>query len=475
MLLVLAVSWLLRILLIHTGGELFWPDEKFRYGRAYTFLIAAMNGEWSKGNEALWQSDHTLFAVFSLLPASLHLAYASLSGTNPDNMLWLPASIFALASVLNIAIVYAISRRLGGSTTESIAAAVLMASSATMFYYARNFVPYDFSMALLLSGLWFGLDPGVRRSSQVLAGVLSGLGLLTYYGSWYLVAIVLLLPMLVASRQAAVRTLAWRSVCLMVTVVTTVCLARVLSGGNYLSRLSGFSKTVEQGDFAEGWSHPWAYLWYAEHSLLLLWIVATLAVPFLLKRSGNSHANAGAIGLAGACGIYATIVLSSTVLHVFVAYGRLDRQMVPFLCLGTAWTLFHLPLSRTALRCVLTLLGCLVFIQAAFNFAAPMLLHFPRDIRAEVERAYGPVCLAWTVANVPTRGEKTSRYVLYNASMIWPMMEPTPPVAGRVLFSVPHPLQRFVPYQYEQFTPRERSLIRQADLSMRLIDTAGAR
>jgi hypothetical protein len=44
------------------------------------------------------------------------------------------------------------------------------------------------------------------------------------------------------------------------------------------------------------------------------------------------------------------------------------------------------------------------------------------------------------------------------------------PSAGKVLFSVTHPLQ-FLPYLYEGFSPMERLILRSTDISIRLIDT----
>jgi hypothetical protein len=63
-----------------------------------------------------------------------------------------------------------------------------------------------------------------------------------------------------------------------------------------------------------------------------------------------------------------------------------------------------------------------------------------------------------------------SRYVLLNARHLRPIQGVKSPPAGKVLFSVIHPLQ-FLPYLYEGFSPMERLILRSTDISIRLIDT----
>ena len=69
----------------------------------------------------------------------------------------LPGILLSQISVISIALVYAIARRAGRDRVEALIAAALMASAATMFYYARHLLPYDSSLALGLLALWCGL------------------------------------------------------------------------------------------------------------------------------------------------------------------------------------------------------------------------------------------------------------------------------------------------------------------------------
>ena len=111
--------------------------------------------------------------------------------------------------------------------------------------------------------------------------------------------------------------------------------------------------------------------------------------------------------------------------------------------------------------------------QAGINVTARLLQRFPRDVWAEVVSTYGPVDLGTTIMGrvegaMPE--PRTSRYVLLNVQRVAPIEGIGAPPAGRVLLRIAHPLQ-FLPYQYDSGGPDTRSILRSADISMRLIDT----
>ncbi|MEJ1973956.1 MAG: hypothetical protein WDM96_16285 [Lacunisphaera sp.] len=58
--------------------------------------------------------------------------------------------------------------------------------------------------------------------------------------------------------------------------------------------------------------------------------------------------------------------------------------------------------------------------------------------------------------------------VLVNLQMLYPIRAEAVLPAGRILLRLEHPLS-YLPYQYEQHTPRERDFLRTHDVSMRLI------
>jgi hypothetical protein len=114
------------------------------------------------------------------------------------------------------------------------------------------------------------------------------------------------------------------------------------------------------------------------------------------------------------------------------------------------------------------LLGAL---HAAVSFAHV----FPREVETAVHRTHGRPKRTLTVAGslyFPTdRPVTRPDLALVNAQNFYPVRAVLPPPAGTVLVRFDHPLA-YLPYHYEGFTPAERALLRDADLSIRLIRLA---
>ena len=105
-------------------------------------------------------------------------------------------------------------------------------------------------------------------------------------------------------------------------------------GVDFLGSLLTFSGTVTQGQFAEGWRVPFEYLWHSDHLLFAIELVGVAAAGYaLVRRSAPPRL---AIWMGGAVFTYVSLVVVSTLLEQFVVYGRLARQMTPFLCLLAA-------------------------------------------------------------------------------------------------------------------------------------------
>jgi hypothetical protein len=253
----------------------------------------------------------------------------------------------------------------------------------------------------------------------------------------------------------------------------------------FYQALSGFAGTVTQGEYAEGWSFPWEYLWQAEHGLLLAWAAgAALAVWALFReRRPLVPASRGLLWLGATLGIYLLLAVGSTGLHTFVVYGRLARQLVPFLCLLAAYGVAALAGSRPIPKRAWQLAALALAAQVAFNFAGPFTQRFPGELERQVAATYGPVALEVTIAGCCWQWESDEihrppgstaygahRYVLLDTTYLFPVRGAKDPPLGAVILRVPHPFE-YLPYQYESFGPVERAILRRTDISMRLIDT----
>lgn len=480
LLLLLLVSLGLRLALASRGGQRYFPDEN-RYLRCFILLRHLGHRELAAAGDFLLQNpDHTGFIIVGLPPALAQQAALRATGEpvtreSLDRTLWLAAMLLSLCSVASIALVYAIAARAGAEPLESLVAAFLMASSAAMFYYSRHLLPYDAALALALLALWLGLRPHPSRPRSLLVGLVAGCAFLTYNGYWLSAVAALALHALHGAerpREALRRGVAaGLGLAALPLALTAASLLRGL--GPYLRKMWRFSRgAATQADFTEGWSLPWAYLWHAEHGLLILFLAAVLWLLWRWARRPPAGAR-GLWWLATAAGLYLAMVAFSNGLERIGTFGRLARQLVPFLCLAAASAVRSAALPSTLGRRLVAVTGVAVGVQAAVNFAPVFALRFPREVEREVTQTYGEVSRGTTVILGKTDEETLvpgARYLLLNARYLFPVRGVKPAAAGRTVFATRHPVQ-FLPYQYEGYRREQRAMLRATDVSMRLVDT----
>lgn len=119
--------------------------------------------------------------------------------------------------------------------------------------------------------------------------------------------------------------------------------------------------------------------------------------------------------------------------------------------------------------------GTLLIAQVAVNFTPALLQQFPREVLRQATTRYGVVDQDMTV--IQWEGDRQARprqsaYLLLNADFIAPAkgltLSPKPPPPGRVIWQTPHPLSHRL-YQYEGLKPADRAVLRNTDISMRLL------
>ena len=442
MFLILGASSLVRLMLVFSGGQFYWPDEvRFEQVRATAQGLA--DGRLGGALDGL-PAVGLVFEIVALMPAAVE----RLVGQTPI----IPGVFLASFSVLNIWLLKKVAQRLGAGETESLLAAAGLAMSASLFYFARHLVPYDVAITFGLLALFAGAKSGTRASSSLLCGFFAACVFLAYAGYW---------PLAVATLTVhASSSTNWYDVVkrglqaglgfaatLSVVVVTSTAL-----GGDFVGGALTYSRAVKQGSIEEGWRLPWEYLWHSEHWLLAAWIISFIwACHRVASSAGSARLRAGLIGAAS---IYLMLVVGSTMLEIFVVHGRLARQLVPFLCLVTAAVLQHAFESRSvfAHRFARSALVALL-VQASMNFLGPLRQSFPSEFIRE--------------------GRRDERYapeaIFVNAHHIYPAPEPLA-LPGRYVTvkEADHPLQ-FAPYQYEGYTPAERESLRATDISMRMV------
>jgi hypothetical protein len=240
-----------------------------------------------------------------------------------------------------------------------------------------------------------------------------------------------------------------------------VVAARV--GINLLTEYQNFAQTITQGNFDEGWKLPFAYFWHAEH---FLFVVLILLSVFAVLNWKNPRAEGVILWGGSILFVYACLVIPSVFLHKFVVYGRLARQLLPFLILLSASGLARIAQSGSSgRRFALLIAGCL-FAQAVWNFNISFGVSYPKDFVRDIQAQYNdfdfsPKRFAFGAPAIC----ENSGYAIQNAKYFLTVPESTPSIPGTVLMSALHPIN-FLPYQYEGYTPEERQAFRSARLVM---------
>ncbi len=474
LILLLALASVLRIVLVVQGGQLYWPDE-----RLYTEVLDIFDLNQSNPlgvlRALLGTQEHLGFALISAVPAGIQLALGHALSRSGNGLMVLPGVVLSQMSVIAIWLVYAIARRAGRDGTEALVAAALMVSATTMFYYARHLLPYDSALTIGLVALWCGI--GSSRRDSLSCGAAASAAFITYNGYWLLAGVAMLVHVVhggrTSPRNALTRALFTAAGFLLVPAAIMAC-QLAIGAPLLVTGMRQLAGSVTDGYAPEGFSATWAYLWHAEHGLLLLWLAAALFVALDRSSWNPRRRRTATVWIVSALFVYLGLAVTSALLHVFVVMGRQSRQLVPFFCLATAAVVAEL-LERRRWRgwivgaCVAALVG-----QAAWNMGPPLQQRFPRDVISEITAKYGPVDHGSSLEGPPlTNARVESRWLLVNAQHLYHPRAPKALPPGTVVLRFTHPLQ-FLPYQYEGFEPMERQVLRTNDISIRLIDTGAA-
>lgn len=469
----LLVCMLMRVELVREGGQHFFWDE-WRYSRGLDLYQALRAGDLPAARTVLSDPAHFAFTpVSAVLVALQHLGAQATRWADwdrPENILasrLLATGGLALFSVLNIALAYGIAWRTTGDVATARWAALLMAGANTGFYFARHFLPYDLALSSALAAILTGL--GGRRSLR--AGLLAGATYHLYNGYWYLLPVLFLLHGwdVTAAPEGRLRRLTWFAGGAALALAIPVLIGLAANGEVFWRGMIGFSQTVNQGDFHEGWSLPWAYLWHSETILGLVVILAIVLALAAARRQSHPSDRAAYLWLGALALSYSLLVLFSVGLEKFVVYGRMVKPFAPFICLAGGWAAARFLQGRKTLT---TLAMITVGVFAAGNLVPHFFRIFPGEVETQLLREVGNPKRALSVKgsiylrmSLPvTRPE----LVLVNFQMLFPIREAAAFPAGQTLLQLEHPLT-YAPYQYEGHTPREREFLREHDISMRLI------
>jgi hypothetical protein len=459
---ILVVSLGLRVVLARSGGEGFWGDEELRYESASGAVAGLRTGEFHAAFMSVFSKADHLGYKFFLVPA----AYAkAVMGWGDWAIALLGSGIY---SVINIAWVYALARRLGAARPEARWAALLVAASNSLFYWSRHFMPYDMALCFGLACLYVGLHPAPTWRQSLLAGGLGFLTFVTYNGYWTIVAAALILHVL--RGWPYWKSLAVRAACGLIGLVGPFLLLLFVTSVMGVDLWNGYVEflgTINQGEFSDGYRVVTDYLWLAERGSFVIWVLfAGLFLHAAWRRTGEDRARAWQ-WLVVIVAITATLVLFSNLFEVFVVYGRLVRQLVPFLTLLAAWGIAHWCERPAQPRPVWRgIIVTAVLVAGVWNFAAPLRQQFPATFHLRADAFIQAECDRPASVGTPqlTRG----RFRIINDRFFWPLPDPEILPPHEVLLSATHPLQ-FRPYLYEGFKREQRTAFASAPIAMQVI------
>ncbi len=475
---VIGVSLVLRLILAASGGQYYFGDEE-RYDYGVRFYLSLHQGNWSIWREMATLPGHVLYPwLGAAVTAGQHfLAQLTPYGdwSQPQNVvftMWLSAALLSLFSTANVFLVYHLAQVIGASEQEARWTLLLMAASNTAFYFSRHLLPYEPAITAALLGLIIGL--GQPTTTRALAcGLLAGVAYGIYNGYWYLVPVVWLAFTLGRRRDPQRVLLSASCAAGTIVMVGGLVAAGALLGGNaYWSAVDGFSRSATFGVFAEGWSLPWEFLWHSEG---LAGAIAALAIIFAvvsIRRGGGSPPPWVQASLVALVAAYALLTVFSCGLERFVVYARTVKPFLVPLCLVGGWAADHLLAGSPRWRLPA---AALIVLIAGLHFWPHFTRVFPREIEIAILRHWGNPKRALSTAGslyVPlARPVTRPDLALVNAQLLFPVRSYEGFPAGETLLRVSHPLS-YPPFQYEGHSPRERALLRQHDISIRLMQLA---
>jgi hypothetical protein len=453
---ILVISLILRWILIFRGGQYYISDEtRYEVSRnAAQFLLQGQVGKALA--EFTLSPEHLGFKVLGILPALLeHIMGPSLV---------LPALFFSFFSVLNLYLIYGLAQRLGGSSKEALYAILLASSCLSLLYYARHLFPYDMAMSFGLLALYLALTQNRSARTSAVCGVFGFLCFITYNGYWSPAAFAMLVNIFVnEGRTTEIFHKAVFTAIGFITPLVLLVVGMLLTGKDMISAYRLFATSITQGSFVEGWSLPFVYFWHTEHAVIL--ILGALSLVAIVRQF-NHPSPRTKLWAAAFIFLYLCLVIPSVVLHAFVVYGRLARQLLPFIVLLSAQGLVQIENRLVSGRLIAMLIMLVVFIQATWNFTVSYNLNYPREFVAEAqaefpEFKFSSKRLAFGAPVIC----QSNGYIMENAKYYVTPPENIPQVPGQLLLSAPHP-ENFLPYQYDGDTPAIRQTFQHIKLKM---------
>lgn len=453
--LALSVSAILRWVLIFRGGQFYFPDEG-RYAIAQDAVEFLLAGKLKTALIYLTNDfAHLGFKTIALIPALIENLLDTTSAA--------PAIFFSLFSLFNLYFIWKIALKTGGDRVADYAI-LLAACSQVLMYYSRHFLPYDQAMFFGLLALYMSIKEPGKPTRSLFCGAMGFLCLFTYNGYWALAGYSMAVNLFYGTKEKHWFWIRSAFISLGFLSLLGLSLGMLLFiNSDVINNYGVYIQTIKQGAFDEGWSLPFVYFWHAEHGSIPIIVLLALVSLLPLHKQIDPTAR---IGLAGVLFIYLCLVIPSNLTHSFVVYGRLARQLFPFLVLSAAAGLRYLDLQKPRTQWLSTILFIYLFVQATWNYSLSYRLVYPREFAREVQAKYPDFEISTKMMQfyAPPVCQENG-YLAINFHYLYDLSQPIPQVYGKVLLRASHPVN-FLPYQYEGYSPEQRKYLRGQNYEM---------
>lgn len=470
-------AWL-RVALALSGGQQFFGDE-IRALRGYALYDAACTGEWDRARLQLVRVDHPGFTYLVAAIAPVHHALAAFTGRDRartfaelEPTLGIGAAILGLFSTASLWLIARLARA-AGSDDDAVGWTLLLAASSTsLLFYSRHLVPYDAALAAGLAAVWLALEKP-SLAGRVGSGACAGAAFVIYNGYWFFAPLAVIAFVWNRPRSRWGRDgWSWAAGAALVVLLTWLPGA-LLEGPVFWRALAGFSRSVVQGEFAEGRTLPFVYGWATERALGV-GVAALLGGAVAVAWMGGRRWPRAALLWTALLGSGYVLLAGASQAELFVVYGRTARALTPWICLLGGLVLARLTAGQSH-RQIAGVLA--ISLGAAMNFFPHFQQRFPADFARAVRTEHGQPREATSYAGVdrqipapdPTRPD----LLLMNATVLHPLGAFTGYPAGEVLLDAAHP-GALPAYQFEGYTRAERAELDAHPPRLRLIRTAPA-
>ena len=436
-------------------------------------------------------AGHNIVRLPSIIVQLFFLKYFDIPVMSPYSLI-VPQIQNIIVHAFQLFILYKILLRVNINFNVAIVTVILFSLAVNSNLYIRHTNSYDYSLLFILLGIYFIIKhwSNITFKKGIKIGVIAALGFTVYYGH-YLFPITLFSALIYHSLKSQKKYFSVFGYSLGALFIFLLFEIIAQIGG--VSFFAGNALAIEGkyigGDYKEGFIFLGKYLLENEYVIGLALLTSFLFMVFRgVKRVVDGKE----------LNVVEVLLLSSFLAYMFHAsvsfifenklfYGRTLKMFYPFLFIALALSINDF-LKRKTFNTVLIIL-VIVSLSSYFLFMKEYLpLGYPRDVLAhrkinintiQENRVINESPPYFIFGSAPAFNKKycfkkaediklvNFSYIHFNLNQYEPY---NPQKNEKVIFEALH-FQSFLPYTYEEKTPKERDLMKKRAYKIKIFKT----